>query len=181
MLLLLCNSLYPFIVLPVKVRRGNGDHSQNPEVSSRKIILHPSHLQQELSSLNPTFPSLATCSIFSCLPLLCSLSISFWSPREALSSQQQRFSVFRWQFCSVIYCLSSWIAGLWNWHWLPVSHSGPWALCLYVTPFHPKGCTWCSFQEVLLYSFLHPTVLSPTVGYSDDLLSLICNLSMISI
>ena len=40
------------------------------------------HQQQEPSSLHATFPSLATCSIFFCLPLLYFLSISFWSPRR---------------------------------------------------------------------------------------------------
>ena len=65
--------------------------------------LHPSHLQQELSSLNTTFPSLATCSIFSCLPLLhfffhfhfflffTPLSISLWSPRRLCPHSNKDF------------------------------------------------------------------------------------------
>lgn len=32
---------------------------------------------------------------------------------------------------------------------------GAWALCLYMVPFRPKSCTWCSAQEALLSPFLH--------------------------
>lgn len=169
----------------MQVRRGNGDHSQNPEVSSRKIfLLHKCFLFASFSSSagavisehHFSIPSYLLYFLLSSsssllfplpfLPLLYSLSISLWSPRRLCPHSNRDFLCVGGN--SVLLSIAGHLE-------LQASETGTGCLSpiqdlerfAYMSPPFIPEAAHGSFQEVLLHSFLHPNVLFPTIGYTQ--------------